>query len=506
MSTGGISIDRKIDAHPDNIEIAEEAARVVGLDVAGIDFIAPDITLPVREAGGAICEVNAAPGFRMHTHPTIGEPQYIAKPVIDLLFPPGSPSRVPIIAVTGTNGKTTTSRMIGHVFKGMGRKVGMTSTDGVVIDERLVIRSDASGPKSARMVLQNPRVDLAVLEVARGGILREGLGYDRNDVAVVLNVASDHLGLRGINTLDDLADVKSVVVEAVPRGGHAVLNADDPHVAAMARRCHGEIVWFTMTEPGSPTRTMVDRHCRDGGLALVLERGELGESIILRQGRRSMQVAFTHLLPATFGGKARFNVANAMAAAGACFAGGAHLHDIRAGLRTFSTNYHLAPGRLNHIDVNGVNVFVDYAHNPAGLAALGEFIASYTDGLDAARAEVHKRRRIGVIGTAGDRRDSDILELGRTGAQHFDLVVVKEDAKLRGRQPGEVAALLEQGVREAMAQGGRAKEVRALPLEIEAVRWAVQQATAGDVVAICADQTDSVYSELEALGHSAMHE
>ncbi len=506
MSTGGISIDRTTDAHPDNIEIAEEAARVVGLDVAGIDFIAPDITAPVRERGGAICEVNAAPGFRMHTHPTIGEPQYIAKPVIDLLFPPGSPSRVPIVAVTGTNGKTTTARMIGHVFKGMGRKVGMTSTDGVVIDERLVIRSDASGPKSARMVLQNPRVDFAVLEVARGGILREGLGYDRNDVAVVLNVAADHLGLRGINTLDDLADVKSVVVEAVPRGGHAVLNADDPQVTGMARRCHGEIVWFSMAEPGSTARVMIDRHCRNGGVAVVLERGELGESIVLRQGKRTMQVAFTHLLPATFAGKARFNVANAMAAAGACFSAGAHLHDIRAGLRTFSTSYHLAPGRLNHIDVNGVNVFVDYAHNPAGLAALGEFIGSYAEGLEATSAEVHKRRRIGVVGTAGDRRDEDLVELGRTAAEHFDLCVVKEDKHLRGRSPGAAAALVEQGVREAMTGGTRAKEVRSVTDEIEAVRWAVEQATLGDVLAICADQTDPVYAELESLGHSAMHE
>ena len=506
MSTGGISIDRTTDAHPDNIEIAEEAARVVGLDVAGIDFIAPDITAPVREVGGAICEVNAAPGFRMHTHPTIGEPQYIAKPVIDLLFPPGTPSRVPIIAVTGTNGKTTTSRMIGHVFKGMGRKVGMTSTDGVVIDERLVIRSDASGPKSARMVLQNPRVDLAVLEVARGGILREGLGYDRNDVAVVLNISADHLGLRGVNSLEDLADVKSVVVEAVPRGGHAVLNADDPNVAAMARRCSGEIVWFTMAEPGSEARVKVDRHCRDGGLGLFLERGELGESIVLQQGKRSMQLAFTHLLPATFGGKARFNVSNAMAAAGACFAAGAHLHDIRAGLRTFSTSYHLAPGRLNHIDVNGINVFVDYAHNPAGLEALGEFIDAYSEGLDAARSDVHKRRRIGVIGTAGDRRDADVIELGRTGAQFFDVCVVKEDARLRGRERGEVATLLEEGVRAGMAEGARAKEVRALPMEIDAVRWAIEQATAGDVVAICADQTDDVYTQLEELGHAAMHE
>ncbi|MGH3509022.1 MAG: cyanophycin synthetase, partial [Nocardioidaceae bacterium] len=251
MSTGGISIDRTFEAHPENVEIAEEAARMVGLDIAGIDFICPDITQPVRETGGAICEVNAAPGFRMHTHPTIGDAQFISKPVVDMLFPPGAPSRIPIVAVTGTNGKTTTARMIAHIFKGMGRKVGMTSTDGVVIDERLVIRADASGPKSARMVLQNPRVDFAVFEVARGGILREGLGYERNDVAVVLNVQPDHLGLRGIDTVEQLADVKAVLVEAVPRDGYAVLNADDLLVRDMRRRCSGEVVWFSMAEAGS---------------------------------------------------------------------------------------------------------------------------------------------------------------------------------------------------------------------------------------------------------------
>ena len=270
MSTGGISIDRTFEAHPENAEIAEEAARMIGLDIAGIDFICPDITQPVRETGGAICEVNAAPGFRMHTHPTIGEPQFISKPVVDMLFPPGAPSRIPIVAVTGTNGKTTTSRMISHIFKGMGRKVGMTSTDGVVIDERLLIRADASGPRSARMVLQNPRVDFAVFEVARGGILREGLGYERNDVAVVLNVQPDHLGLRGIDTVEQLADVKAVLVEAVPRDGHAVLNADDPLVREMRRRCSGQVVWFSMAEPGSEERDMIDAHCRRGGKALVL--------------------------------------------------------------------------------------------------------------------------------------------------------------------------------------------------------------------------------------------
>ena len=248
MSTGGTSIDRTIEAHPDNVEIAETAAQVVGLDVAGIDFICPDIAIPVREKGGAIVEVNAAPGFRMHTHPTEGEPQYVAKPVIDLLFPPGSTARIPIIAVTGTNGKTTTVRMIAHILKLMGRRVGMTTTDGIVVDGRLIRKGDMSGPKSAQMVLQNPTVDTAVFEVARGGILREGLGYDRNDVAVVTNVTGDHLGLGGIDTIGQLANVKGVIVEAVPRSGTAVLNADDRHVARMARHCAGRVVLFSMAD------------------------------------------------------------------------------------------------------------------------------------------------------------------------------------------------------------------------------------------------------------------
>src|SRR6266508_686036 len=248
MSTGGISIDRTWEAHEENIEIAEEAGRVIGLDVAGIDFLTPDISKPVRETGGAIVEVNAAPGFRMHTHPTEGDPQYVAKPVVDMLFPPGTSSRIPIISVTGSNGKTTTVRMIAHILKGMGHKVGMTSTDGIYIDERLVKRADASGPKSAQMVLQNPRVDLAVFEVARGGILREGLGYDRNDVAVVTNVTGDHLGLKEVHSIKQLAAVKRVVVEAVPRSGYAVLNADDELVAVMRKQCSGSVIFFSMQE------------------------------------------------------------------------------------------------------------------------------------------------------------------------------------------------------------------------------------------------------------------
>jgi cyanophycin synthetase len=502
MSTGGISIDRTFEAHPENVEIAEEAARMVGLDIAGIDFICPDITEPVRETGGAICEVNAAPGFRMHTHPTIGEPQFISKPVIDMLFPPGTPSRIPIVAVTGTNGKTTTSRMISHIFKGMGRKVGMTSTDGVVIDERLVIRADASGPKSARMVLQNPRVDFAVFEVARGGILREGLGYERNDVAVVLNVQPDHLGLRGVDTVEQLADVKAVLVEAVPRDGHAVLNADDPLVRAMRRRCSGEVVWFSMAEPGSEEREMIDQHCRRGGKALVLEPSDRGEMIVVRHGRRDMQLAWTHLLPATFGGRARMNVQNTLAAAAAAFAAGAPLHDIRQGLRTFSTSYYLSPGRLNEVQVSGRNVIVDYCHNAPGMKMLGDFVDRVAEGLSAT-SELGRVSRIGVVATAGDRRDDDMRELGAIAAQHFDVVVVREDVALRGRTRGETAELVAQGVRQAMSSGARCKQLEIIPEEISAVRHALARSNSGDLVVLCVDQHPAVMAELESWSHQA---
>jgi cyanophycin synthetase len=501
MSTGGISIDRTFEAHPENVEIAEEAARVVGLDIAGIDFIAPDIAQPVRETGGGICEVNAAPGFRMHTHPTIGDPQYVAKPVIDMLFPPGSSSRIPIVAVTGTNGKTTTSRMIAHIFKGIGKKVGMTSTDGVVVDERLIIRADASGPRSAKMVLQNPRVDFAVFEVARGGILREGLGYERNDVGVVLNVQADHLGLRGIDTIEQLAEVKAVVVEAVPRNGFAVLNADDPLVRAMRKRCSGRVIWFTSAPPGSPIRDSVDDHCRRGGRAVVLEHSDLGDMIKVIEGQRSMQLAWTHLLPSTFGGRATMNVQNAMAAAAAAFAAGASLHDIRQGLRTFSTNYYLAPGRLNEVLVEGRTVIVDYCHNVPGMLMLGDFVDKTGDSLDT--NDLGRISRIGVVATAGDRRDEDMRELGRVAAQHFDVVIVREDVNPRGRRPGEVGGLIADGVRSAIAEGSRCKQVEVVLDELDATRHAMTRSNPGDLVVICVDQHAQVMAQLESYGRQA---
>ncbi len=497
MSTGGISIDRTDEIHPENAEIAELAARVVGLDIAGIDFICPDISQPVSEVGGGIVEVNAAPGFRMHTHPTEGEAQYVAKPVIDMLFPPGEPARIPIIAVTGTNGKTTTARMLAHIFKGMGRKVGLTSTDGIFVDGRVIRKGDMSGPRSASTVLQNPNVDFAVLEVARGGILREGLGYHRNDVAVVLNVTGDHLGLGGIHSIRQLAAVKQVIVEAVPRSGTAVLNADDPLVAAMARHCSGSVVYFSM----DPENEILKRQASRGRRAVTIENGRNGEMIVLRNGRKSMELVWTHLLPSTFEGRARMNVANALAASAAAWAAGAHLHDIRQGLRTFTTSYYMAPGRLNVMDLDGFRVVVDYAHNPPAMEALGAFVERLTEPSPGGAKPLVTGRRIAVVATAGDRRDEDIRALGETAARYFERIIVREDDHLRGRQPGETAALLEEGVRRAMAHGARCESVTTELEEMAATRAALDAGAPGDVVVVCVDHANAVWKELQRRQH-----
>ena len=427
---------------------------MVGLDIAGIDFICPDISVPVRETGGGIVEVNAAPGFRMHTNPTEGEAQYVAKPVIDMLFPPGSASRIPIVAVTGSNGKTTTARMIAHIFKGMGRKVGMTSTDGILVDGRLIRRGDMSGPKSASTVLQNPNVEMAVFEVARGGILREGLGYDRNDVAVVLNVTGDHLGLGGITSIRQLAAVKQVLVEAVPRDGTAVLNADDPLVAAMASHCSGSVVYFSM----DPNNETIRRQASRGRRAVTIEPGRNGEMIVLRHGRKSLPLVWTHLLPATFEGRARMNVQNALAAAAAAWAAGAHLHDIRQGLRTFTTSYFMAPGRLNMFELDGYRVIVDYAHNPPGRGRPGRVRGS-------ARRAV-ARRTAGARQRPADRGDGHRRRPARRGYRRAGADrgrALRHDHRARGRQhPGPPSRRdgRPDRARRARRHGGRAPAAR----------------------------------------------
>jgi cyanophycin synthetase len=443
----------------------------------------------------------------MHTHPTEGEPQFVAKPVIDLLFPAGSTARIPILAVTGTNGKTTTVRMIAHILKLMGRRVGMTSTDGIVIDGRLMKRGDMSGPKSAQMVLQNPTVDTAVFEVARGGILREGLGYDRNDVAVVTNVTGDHLGLGGIDTLGQLAGVKGVLVEAVPRSGTAVLNADDPHVYRMGRHCPGRVVLFTMHKrKGEDGYDRVDGHTNRGNAAFCLEDTPQGELVVLKHGPRKMPVLYTHLMPATFGGRARMNVANALAAAAAAWASGAHLHDIRQGLRTFTTSFFQAPGRLNLVEVAGTRVVIDYCHNVDGMRNLADFVnrmmvesVTRPGVLGAPHGQARpprSGRAIGVIGIPGDRRDADQHDYGYLAATAFDELLIREDKNLRGRSPGESATNVASGARAAKIDGrGRAVKVEKVLEEESAVRLALRRASPGDLVVVCADDAVNVYRE-----------
>jgi cyanophycin synthetase len=478
LSTGGTAIDKTDVIHPDNTEIAVRAAKVIGLDVAGIDLICEDISKSVREHGGVIVEVNAAPGFRMHVSPTVGTPRNVAAPVVDMLFPNNIPSRIPLAAITGTNGKTTTSRMVAHILKMGGKRTGLTTTDGIYIDGERILSGDMTGPWSARVVLTDPTVEAAVLETARGGILREGLGWDRCDVGAVLNVASDHLGLAGIETVEDLAFVKRLVVEVVRDGGTSVLNADDELVAAMAPKAGGRIMYFTL----SPHNELVRKHVRAGGRAVVLEEGVNGEMITIYDGDRHIPVLWTHLVPATLEGKARFNVENALAAAAIAFSMGASLEHIRQGLRTFTSSYFQTPGRLNVFDEHPFRVIVDYCHNAAAMARMAELVVG-----------LRRERSIGVLQAAGDRRDDDIRAVGREAARAFDLVVAKEDSARRGRKPGEVAALLAEGARE----GGIAQDRIFQDLdEKDAIDRALAMARPGDLVVVFADDVGRSWKQV----------
>jgi cyanophycin synthetase len=479
LSTGGTAIDRTDEIAYENAEVARRAARVVGLDVAGIDFITPDISRPVSEVGGAIVEVNAAPGFRMHVAPTEGKPRDVAGPVMDMLFPPGAPTRIPLAAITGTNGKTTTTRMVGHILKMSGLRVGMTTTDGIYIDGERFLRGDMTGPWSARMVLRDPTVDAAVLETARGGILREGLGFDRCDVGAVLNIAGDHLGLRGIETLEDLAHVKRLVVEVVHDNGHAVLNADDPFSAEMAGETPGKPFFFAMDPHGEVIR----QHVSAGGAAVVLEEGVNGQMITFYSDRgQRINLLWTHLVPATIEGRATFNVANACAAAAIALALGISVENVRQGLRTFQASFFQTPGRLNVFDEHPFRVIVDYGHNPHAMQAMADLVT-----------KLRRGRAIGVIAAPGDRRDQDIVELGAIAAGAFDELIIKEDDDRRGRAPGETAGML----RDAALAAGRAPEqVQVILDETAAIEAAMGMAQKDDLLVIFADNITRTWKQV----------
>jgi len=483
LSTGGTAIDRTDEIHPVNAALARRAALTVGLDVAGIDFIAPDIARSVRETGGGIVEVNAAPGFRMHLAPSQGQPRNVAKAVIDQLFPPGTRARIPTVAITGTNGKSTTGRMTQAILRAYGLTVGLTNTSGVYVDDDLVVAADASGPKSARLLFRDPTVQAAVLETARGGILREGLGFDRCDVGVVLNVSADHLGLKGVDTLEDLAAVKSVVTEAVSRRGCSVLNADDPLTIRMARHAGGRVAYFTMNG-GPGLSSFLQKHLAEGGLVVSREPSIRGGLIVLQDGPRRLEVMEAGDIPATLDGAAEFNVANALAAVAVGYALRVPLPTIAAALRRFNSDFEENPGRLNIHDTHGFRVIVDYAHNPAALRALGDMID---------RIRHAYGRVIGVASMPGDRRDDDIREIGEIAAGLFDLTIFRERPDGRGRTPGGVIALLMEG---AQAGGVARSRVRAVPREDKAVTAALDEARPGDLVVLLPTKVADVWRQV----------
>ena len=478
LSTGGTSIDRTDEIHPDNVSACEMAAGVVGLDIAGLDVLTPDISVPFHENGAVIIEVNAGPGIRMHTHPAEGKPRNVPGAILDMLYPAGARATIPIIAVTGTNGKTTTTRLIAHLFRSTGRRVGFTTTDGVYLQNRLVVQGDMTGPFAANVVLSNPTVDVAVLETARGGLLRSGLGFEECDVGIVLNVAADHLGLGGINTIEQLAQVKGVIPAVVRRRGHAVLNADDPLVYAMADRTRGDVVLFSARTDG--TNPDVERHVEEGGTAAIMEDG----SFVIRRGRLCIPIAAAEDVPLTLGGAARFQYGNILAAIAAAFVHGMRYEEIRSGLLSFFPSPTLTPGRLNLMRVQGGRVLVDYAHNPAAVEGLMDLVR-----------RMQARRRIGVVTAPGDRRDEDLRDVGRRCAG-LDYVILKEDDNLRGRKPGEVARVIGQGLAEVGIGPDRTETVYSEP---EAVARAVEQMRDRDLVVILVDDVPGVLEQLRPL-------
>ena len=469
LSTGGTATDVTDVIHPDNREMAERAVRAIGLDVGGVDFLSKNITESYRAIGGGICEVNAAPGFRMHVAPSEGTPRDVATPVIDMLFPPGAASRVPIAAITGTNGKTTTARMLAHITRMGGFTPGLTTTDGVYINGQRTVSGDMTGPISARMVLADPQIDMAVLETARGGLLRAGMGVNEVNVGAVLNVQADHLGLKGIDTLEQLAEVKRVVVEVAT--DCAVLNADDPLVLKMAGHSEAKSICYVTI---NPHHTLVREHIRAGGRACALEEGVNGQMIALYDKGGQIPLLWTHLIPATLEGRATHNVQNAMFAAAMAFSLGIKLDAIRQGLRTFDSTFFQAPGRMNVFNEHPFKVLFDYGHNAHAVAAMADL---------AGRLDV-TGRRIVVLAGPGDRRDEDLVAIAQAVAGRFDHYICRRDDNLRERAPDEVPRLMAKTLR---AAGVAEQAISVIADEQEAIDAALRMGAPGDLLLVFAD-------------------
>jgi len=465
ISTGGTAIDCTDEVHPENTFLFERIARIIGLDIAGIDVIAPNVTEPLHQNGGGIIEVNAAPGFRMHLSPSEGIGRNVSEHVIDMLFPPGTPSRIPIFAITGTNGKTTTTRLIAHILKNSGRTVGFTTTDGTYIGNQQIVRGDNTGPVSAQLVLKDPTVDVAVLETARGGIIRSGLGFDHCDIGVVMNIAADHLGLKDVNTLEDLARVKSVVPRAVSKKGFTVLNAEDKLVYEMKEITDGTVVCFSMNE----NHPNIKRRAERGRISCVYENGY----ITILKGKWKVRVEKVTNIPITYGGRAEFMIQNVLAATLACFVHGVSLEDLRVGLTTFNAGTAQTPGRLNFVEIGDVTVLMDYAHNPAGLRGLANFIS-----------KLPNKYRTCVLNGTGDRRDEDIVEFGQVAGENFDRIVIRRGHYLRGRDEQKMYDLLKKGI----AKAKKDPAVRIIPESREAIHHAIKHGRKGELVVTLADR------------------
>ena len=474
LSTGGTSVDVTDHVHPQNIFICERISKIIGLDICGIDIMAENLTEPLTETGGVVLEVNAAPGFRMHIAPSEGLPRNVAGHVIDMLYPAGKSSRIPIIAVTGTNGKTTTTRLIAHIVKNNGHRVGFTTSDGIYVQNNMMLKGDTTGPVSSEFILKDPTVDFAVLETARGGILRSGLGFGFCDIGVVTNIQEDHLGLADIHTLEDLTRVKSVIINAVKKDGWGVLNADNEYCVRIGKKASCNIAYFSMNE----NNPVIRAHCKKGGIACVHENG----FITIKKGDWKIRVQRTIQIPLTFGGTVPFTIENVMAATLATFLWGFKTEDIKISLETFIPSAAQTPGRMNIFEFKDFRFMIDFAHNPDGYRGIKEFLSHLDSPL-----------KIGIIAGTGDRRDEDIRELGKLSAEMFDYIILRQEKHLRGRTEENILSLLKEGILSVDAN----KQFEVVPKEIDAIKHAMSLAKPGTFITALSDVVDNAIETVQ---------